>query len=57
LQHFFFYNLRTLGNIGRERKVLAILAYTVLSKEKDSVEEKGILDFIENTLNNAELTL
>jgi len=42
-------------NIAGEKKILAILTYTVLSEEKDSVKEKGILDLIENTLNNAEL--
>jgi len=42
-------------NIAGEKKILAILTYTVLSEEKDSVEEKGIVDLIENTLNNAEL--
>ena len=42
-------------NIAGEKKILAILTYTVLSEEKDSVKEKGILDLIENTLNNAGL--
>jgi len=46
-----------LANVSAEKKVLAILTYTVLSEEKDSVQERGILDLIGNSLSNAELTL
>jgi len=44
-----------LVNVTGEKKILTILTYTVLSEEKDSMEEKRILDLIGNTLNNAEL--
>ena len=44
-------------DIRGRKKIIAVLNYTVLSEEKDSVKEMGILDLIGNTLNNAELIL
>lgn len=42
-------------NYVGDKKLIAVLTYTVLSKEKDSAKEKEIFSLIENSLQNAEL--
>ncbi len=36
-------------------KIAAIITYTILSSEKDTAKEKGVINLIENSLNEAEL--
>ncbi len=42
-------------NIIGDEKIIAVLTYTVLSEEKDSNQEKGMIAMIESSLNNSEL--
>jgi hypothetical protein len=39
---------------SRPEKVIIIVTYTMLSEEKDSTQEKGIITLIGNSLKNAE---
>jgi hypothetical protein len=43
-------------NCTGDEKIIAVLTYTVLSKEKDSAQEKEIFIMIENSLQNSELS-
>ena len=43
-------------NYTGDEKIIAVVTYTVLSEEKDSVPEKGIFNLIENSLQNSELS-
>ncbi|MEK7645117.1 MAG: hypothetical protein AAB391_02260 [Patescibacteria group bacterium] len=38
-----------------DEKIIAAVTYTVLSEEKDSEQEKGMIAMIESSLNNSEL--
>ncbi len=46
---------RLINNVGYE-KIIAIITYTVLTKEKDSKKEKTTIDLIENSLKYSELS-
>jgi hypothetical protein len=46
---------RLVNNSGNE-KIIAVVTYTLLSKEKDSAKENEIFNLIENSLKHAELS-
>ncbi|QKJ30050.1 hypothetical protein HQ865_09865 [Mucilaginibacter mali] len=46
---------RLISNAGYE-KIMAVVTYTVLKKEKNSKKEKMIIHLIENSLKNSELS-
>jgi len=52
--HITLITWKLINNAGDE-KIIAVVTYTVLSKEKDSPQEKEISNLIENSLQNADL--
>jgi hypothetical protein len=42
-------------NCAEDEKIVAVLIYTVLSEEKDSVHEKTVFNLLENSLQNSVL--
>lgn len=38
-----------------DEKIIAVLTYTILSEEKDSEQEKGMIAILESSLNDSEL--